>query len=242
MTDGWFALYPPVGGGRGAYSPMVAELRDHGHCHLPALAGRDNRFAESAAVRFTDLADDLWTQLEAEFGPGRDPGGLVLFGFSMGALIATEMAARLQQRGTAARGLVVAGCPPPHLLAGHALHTLEDAALTAALAAQGTVPRVVLDDPGLLSMMLPVWRADCAAVASHPRRPVVLDCPVHALGGTEDPLVREADLTVWPRLGGAGSSVRMVPGDHAAVLDRQDLMAAAVLASADRSSPTEARW
>ncbi|MGX5182910.1 thioesterase II family protein [Streptomyces avermitilis] len=242
MTESWFALYPPVGGGRGAYSRMVAELREHGHCHLPALAGRDSRFAETAAARFTDLADGLWNQLEAELGLGRSPDRLVLFGFSMGALIATEMAARLQQRGTGAGGLVVAGCPPPHLLARRAVHTLSDEELTAALAAQGTVPSMVLDDPELLSVMVPVWRADCAAVASHPRRPVVLDCPVHALGGTEDPLVREADVTVWPRLGGVGSSVRLLPGDHAAVLDRQDLMAAAVLAAADRPSEVGARW
>ncbi|GAA2489877.1 thioesterase II family protein [Streptomyces longisporus] len=242
MTESWFALYPPVGGGRGAYSRMVVELREHGHCHLPALAGRDSRFAETAAARFKDLSDDLWNQLETEFGPGRSPDGLVLFGFSMGALLATEMAARLQQRGTGARGLVVAGCPPPHLLAGRAVHTLPDEELTAALAAQGTVPSMVLDDPELLSVMVPVWRADCAAVASHPRRPVVLECPVHALGGTEDPLVREADVMAWPRLGGAGSSVRLLPGDHAAVLDRQDLMAAAVLEAADRPSEVGARW
>lgn len=237
MTGSWFALYPPVAGGRGSYSRMVAELREHGHCHLPALAGRDSRFAETAAARFTDLADGLWNQLEAELGLGRSPDRLVLFGFSMGALIATEMAALL-----GVRGLVVAGCPPPHLLAGRAVHTLPDEELTAVLAAQGTVPGMVLDDPELLSVMVRVWRADCAAVASHPRRPVLLDCPVHALGGTEDPLVREADVTLWPRLGGVGSSVRLLPGDHAAVLDRQDLMAAAVLAAADRPSEVGARW
>ncbi|MFJ5294434.1 thioesterase II family protein [Streptomyces sp. NPDC088348] len=242
MTGNWFALYPPVGGGRGAYSRMVEELREHGQCHLPALAGRDGRFAQTAAARFTDLADDLWHQLEAELGLGRAPDRLVLFGFSMGALIATEMAARLQQRGTGVRGLVVAGCPPPHLLAGRAVHTLPDEELTVALTAQGTVPRIVLDDPELLSTMVPVWRADCAAVASHPRRPVILDCPVHALGGTEDPLASEADLAVWPRLGGVGSSVRLLPGDHAAVLDRQDLMAAAVLAAADCPSEVGTRW
>ncbi|GGX75447.1 thioesterase II family protein [Streptomyces hiroshimensis] len=242
MSEHWFALYPPVGGGRGAYSRMVAELRKHGHCHLPALAGRDSRFTETAAARFTDLADDLWNQLEAELGLGRSPDRLVLYGFSMGALTATEMAARLQQRGTGARALVVAACPPPHLLTGRSVHTLADEELTAALAAQGTVPGMVLEDPELLSMMVPVWRADCAAVASHPRRPVVLDCPVHALGGTEDPLVREADVAVWQRLGGPGSSVRMLPGDHAAVLGRHDVMTAAVLAAADRFSEEVARW
>lgn len=242
MTGCWFALYPPVGGGRGTYPRLLAGLRGHGHCHLPALAGRDGRFGEPAAARFTELADDLWTQLKRELGDDRAPDDLVLFGFSMGALLATEMAVRLQRRGAGPRALVVAGCPPPHLLAGRTVHTLPDAELVAALAAQGTMPQFVQDDPELRAMMLPVWRADCAAVATHPRRPVVLDCPVHALGGTEDALAHEADMAAWPRMGRPGSSLRAVPGDHAALLDRQDLMLAAVLAAADHPTEVGPRW
>ncbi len=238
----WFAAYPHLGGGRGTYQRLLRTLRRHGHCHVPVLPGRDERFGERPLRSFTSLADDLWRQLHGELEDGHAAGDLVLFGFSMGALLATEMAARLEQRGEGPRGLVVAACPPPHLLPVGSLADLPDDEFTAALAAQGVMPARLLDEPELVAMLLPLWRADCEVVASHPRRPVILRCPVLAFGGAEDATVPTADLAVWERVGGPGSAVTVIPGGHGAVLEREDLLLEALRYQAAENNRARTPW
>ena len=172
----WFALYPPVGGGRGSYPQLWSRLGGDA-CHRPVLPGRDGRYGEPALTDFEAIGDDLWRQLGAELDAGRRPEDLVLFGFSMGALLATEMAERMQRRGPGPRALVVAGCAPPHVMTGRRLSTFADDELAEAIAEHSSTPDLLLDDE-LVRLMLPVWRSDCAAIESHPRRPVLLGCPV----------------------------------------------------------------
>jgi surfactin synthase thioesterase subunit len=201
--------------------------------HRPLLPGRDGRYSETLLGDFTALCDDLWAQLERELDRGRAPEDLVLFGFSMGALLATDMAERLQHRGTGPRSLVVAGCAPPHVMRGRRLARLSDDELTAAIAGHSSTPSMFADLE-FVRLMLPVWRADSAAVESHPRQPVFLSCPVLAVGGEDDELAPPRDVALWLRVGGAGSRVDTVPGGHADVLDAHDTLAAMV-ASAIRA-------
>lgn len=220
----WFSVYPHLGGGRGTYLPVLQELRRVASCHVPTLPGRDGRYGEPARRTFEALVDDLWRQLRVELDAGADPRELVLFGFSMGALLATELAVRLSDQGTGCRGLVVAGSPPPHLLRGEPIGHLPDDAFVAALAAHGVMTPTLLPEAELRALMLPIWRADCAVVESHPRTPVRLDCPVLAVAGTEDPVVDAEQLAAWQQVGGPGSRSMSVPGGHATVLDDHHLL------------------
>ncbi|MFI7212885.1 thioesterase II family protein [Micromonospora maritima] len=215
----WFSVYPHLGGGRGTYLPVLRELRRVARCHVPTLPGRDGRYGEPACRTFRALTDDLWRQLRAELDAGADPDELVLFGFSMGALLATELAARLAGQGSGCRALVVAGSPPPHLLdADRQIGHLPDDEFVAALAENGVSAPTMLSEAELRKLMLPIWRADCAVVESHPRTHVRLHCPVLALAGSDDPLVGADRLAAWVPVGGPGSRVATVPGGHASVL------------------------
>ncbi|SCL14592.1 medium-chain acyl-[acyl-carrier-protein] hydrolase [Micromonospora nigra] len=221
----WFSVYPHLGGGRGTYLPVLAELRRVATCHVPTLPGRDGRYGEPAHRTFASLGDDLWQQLRVELDAGADPGELVLFGFSMGALLATELAARLAEQGTGCRGLVVAGSPPPHLLdAVERIGDLPDDEFVAALARHGVMAQTVLPEAELRELMLPIWRADCAVVESHPRARVRLSCPVLAVAGSADPLVDAAQLAAWQQVGGPGSRFLTVPGGHGAVLENHGVL------------------
>jgi surfactin synthase thioesterase subunit len=197
------------------------------------LAGRDGRFTQPSHDTFDALAQDLWQQLRAVFDTGRRPRDLVLFGFSMGALLAARMAEHLQAEAAGPRALVVAGCPPPHLLRGTRRSTLPDQELVADLASHGVTPEL-MSNPELVRMMMPTWRADCAAIESHDRRPSVLRCPVFALGGRDDPLAAPDDVAVWARMGGPGSAVRIVPGGHADVLNATGALVGALTQASGR--------
>jgi surfactin synthase thioesterase subunit len=202
---------------------------------VPDLPGRDGRFSQPAAETFEALTEDLWRQLRSALEHGRRPEDLVLFGFSMGALLATRMAERLESAGHRPRALVVAGCPPPHLLHGARRSQLPDHELVADLAGHSITPEL-MSNPELVSLMVPIWRADCAAIESHDRRSATLRCPVLALGGLDDPLAAPDDVAVWSRMGGPGSTVRTVPGGHADVLNATQVLLD-VLTAASKGGP-----
>lgn len=232
-AEAWFILYPPVGGGRGTYPGLRARLG--GQLRQCSLAGRDDRFAEPAFSDFVELADDLWSQLLAELDSGCRAEDLVLFGFSMGALLAAEMAQRLETRGSSARALVVAGCAPPQVLRGRRLTGLDDGEFIEALAAHSSTPEIMRDQQ-LVRLMMPIWRADCAVVESHPRLPPLLSCPVIAVGGRSDDLTPAADLALWERVGGPGSRAYTVAGGHGELLLAEDVLMSALAEGARLSA------
>lgn len=214
----WFALYPYAGGGRASCRALLPGLAGR-PCHFPSLPGRDERFSAPAHQSFAALADDAWRQLISETDQGRSTADLVLYGYSMGGLLAAELAHRLQeQRSSPPRAVVVAGACAPHLLPHDSLAQLPDEAFVAALVAVGVLPAEVWSDAEAVALFLPTWRADCAAVESHPRERIRLHCPVLAIGGVDDALVDAAGVHGWSDVGGPGSRTFLVPGNHAGLM------------------------
>jgi medium-chain acyl-[acyl-carrier-protein] hydrolase len=79
----------------------------------------------------------------------------------------------------------------------------------------GAIPDAVLADRDLLALLLPGLRADVAVLESYRYRPgAPLDCPVVALGGTEDPHARPSELEPWQAETRAGFSLHLLPGAH----------------------------
>ena len=60
------------------------------------------------------------------------------------------------------------------------------------------IPRAVLDDPELVSLLIPTLRADVALVEQYQyREDGPLSCPIAAYGGTSDSHATEDDLLAW---------------------------------------------
>ncbi|MDT0616396.1 thioesterase II family protein, partial [Streptomyces lancefieldiae] len=75
--------------------------------------GREDRFGDPFPLRLEDLADDIAKALD-----GLTRHRLVLFGHSMGASVAHEVALRLHERGCPPAALCVSGRRATHALAG----------------------------------------------------------------------------------------------------------------------------
>ncbi|RPF19716.1 thioesterase II family protein [Myceligenerans xiligouense] len=210
--DTWFAMYPYAGGGVGAYAPLVPYL-DGRHLHVPVLPGRDGRRDETALTEFGDLADDLFAQLEPELA-ARRAESLVLFGYSLGGMLAFEMARRIESAGTTPRALVVGGSAAPDRWKPRGIAHLDEETFVSRLRTLGIAPAELLDEPWVRQACMPAWRADSRVAESVPRRTATLRCPVHALAGHRDPLAGPADLASWEHTGGPGSSSGLVAGDH----------------------------
>lgn len=186
------------------------------------LPGRGARLGEALYTDMQALARQLASEQRlAANAP------YALLGHSLGALVAFELAHELQ----------ALGCPPPLALfaCGTAAPTRRedydgsnwrepksDQALLAELRKLGGTPEEVLANEELMSLTLPVVRADfllCGRYAYRQRAP--LQCPLHVLGGDTDRASAE-QLQAWRRESQGEFSLEMFPGGHFFIHEHED--------------------
>ena len=130
------------------------------------LPGRENRLREPAFASMQRLVDALVPALT----PTMDRP-FALFGHSMGALVAYEVARALYATPHAAQPLhlLVSGRRAPHLSDDEApMRGLSDAQFVAEIGRRyGGIPAEVLRHQELLDLLLPSLRADIAAIETH---------------------------------------------------------------------------
>ena len=122
--------FPHAGGGASFYRNWERNLRGLADVRAVQLPGREERFREPRYYSIHRLADALF---EAEEGRGWFDGACILFGHSMGAKIAFEVARRLVLQGRPPALLLVSGSRPVHMPPRKLLSDLPDEAFDAEL-------------------------------------------------------------------------------------------------------------
>ncbi|MFC9279474.1 thioesterase II family protein [Streptomyces collinus] len=140
---------------------------------------------------------------------------LALFGHSLGATVAFEVARRLEAAGTTLSALFVSGRTAPSRHRAQWVHLGDDERLLAEIVKmEGTEP-AMLQDPELVRMILPALRSDYKAAETYRYRPgPPLRCPVVALTGDADPQVTEAEAEAWREHTSGPFELRVFPGGH----------------------------
>lgn len=204
--------FPYAGGNAMAFRGWAEGLPADVELCAVQLPGRGSRFRERAITRLGALLDEL----ERALAPGLDVP-FALFGHSMGALIAYELACRLRDRGGPApvhlflSGRSAPGLPPSEPPASD----LPDAEFLDRLRRYGGTPEEVLAQPELMELLLPVLRADFTLIetwkdAGH----APLDVPFSVLGGLEDAGAGRDRLEGWRARTRSEFALRMLPGNH----------------------------
>ncbi len=138
------------------------------------------------------------------------------FGHSMGAIIAFEVARRLQQRGLKPARLFVSGRRAPQIpTSDRRTYDLPDAEFTEELRRLNGTPTEVLEHPELMQLMLHIIRADFTLTQTYTYTPgPPLNCPLSVFGGVKDVDVTTHHLEPWCELTTCGCSLKMFDGDH----------------------------
>jgi medium-chain acyl-[acyl-carrier-protein] hydrolase len=213
---------PHAGGAATVFLPWARRLPPDIEMRAVQLPGRGARFKELAHRALDLMVADIGRAMSVSSWNDSD---LVLFGHSMGALVAFELARRLRGHRRLVR-LVLSGHRAPQLPARHALfHRMDDDELIAALKRLNGIPGSVAGEPGLLQRLLPTLRADLLATEAWTyQRDEPLDVPILAFQGDRDPHVTFEELDPWRQQTRGGFALRCVPGDHFSALAAQGQM------------------
>src|SRR5918999_550347 len=120
------------------------------------LPGRATRFAEPPYTDVSEAADGLHPEI-LELLDGEPE--VALFGHSLGAVLAFEMALRLEAS-VAVRGVFVSGSPGPYTRRARQASGLSDGEFLDRVKELAGHSHPALDDPELRELLLPVLRAD----------------------------------------------------------------------------------
>ena len=180
----------------------------------------------------TLLGDQLQSSIDRPFA---------LFGHSMGALVAFELACKFQAAGKIPVHLFVSGCRAPGCVneSQQPLHALSDAEFIDRIARMRGTPPEVFQDQGLMEMIVPMLKADFEIVETYrPATSTLLSCPITASGGSEDvDDIPPTSLTAWGQYTTAEFRYHMLEGDHFFIHQRTEQLSRYILHSLSRSAP-----
>lgn len=200
-----------AGGSPAIFHSWSAALPETVELCAVQLPGRGRRYDDPPYSRMEPLIKALAPALR----PALDVP-FALFGHSLGALVAFELARTLQAEGRAAAFLLAAGCPAPQSLPpDEILHTLSKDDLLAALRRLNGIAPQLWEEKELLDLLLPALRADLALYETYEYcQGPPLSCPIIAAAGRQDPRARASQLEGWRRQTGARFDLHLFPGDH----------------------------
>ena len=203
-----------AGGGANYYRKLVGRIAPDVELIGVQLPGREDRFKETRLTCMKQIV----TQVVGELRSLTDLP-LVLFGHSMGALVAYEVAQALYGEPLISLlALMVSGANAPHIESGHIRCTADasEHEVISDIANLGGTPRALLEDRSLMRSLLPIIRADYKVLESycpHPPSPL-LDCSLIACAGHADHCVSRTGIEAWSQYTGSAFSAHWFEGGH----------------------------
>ncbi|WP_406841547.1 thioesterase II family protein (plasmid) [Streptomyces sp. AHU1] len=211
--------FPHAGGAASTFHGWSQQLGPNVELLAVQYPGRQERLGDPVIESIEELADQIAGELVTFLDRP-----LALFGHSMGAAVAHEVARQLEDRyGEALVRLFVSGRSAPDSGAGGTLlpqdddlsDVDDDEALIAWAQGQDAAVSAAYEVPELRELLLPSLRADLRALAVYrPKHRAPLRTPITACGGDTDPGCAPTNLSSWQEATAGGFSTRIFPGDH----------------------------
>ena len=204
--------FPYAGGGAGEFRYWSETLGPEVEVCPVQLPGRENRLSEKA---FDDLPPLLDAVIDAFAAHWRTP--FAVFGHSMGALVAFELARELRrrQRPLPVHLFLAGRSSPRYSDPARALHSLPEPDFIERLRELNGTPEDILRDAEMREIFFPTLRADFALCEGYRyREEPPLECPITVFGGSRDEERTPELLQEWRKEASGPFALHMCPGDH----------------------------
>jgi external thioesterase TEII len=198
------------------------------------LPGRCKRMKEPLLTDFDLAAEDIFEQVLANL---QSPVFLI-YGHSMGSLLALRVANMLSAAGKPPTSLVVSGNAGPDVelaAGGMKRYLLNESEFIEELKRLGGVPDEVLNNKELFNFFEPVLRADFEISERNDlsdERPV--DIPLYAIMGSDEDNVDE--IASWGKYTSAHFNYEVLDGDHFFIRRHPERIAAVFIKCLDRAA------
>lgn len=252
MKQSWFIRFPA---GPRVKMRLFCFPYAGGHAHLfrgwpaqllPSIQvvgiqapGKGARALEQPHTSLDALVDDL---LEA-MRPSLTDGPFCFFGHSNGAMIAFELASRLQSLGLPLpERLLLSASPAPWTrVFTRSYSTMDEVEFKQVLRELEGTPAALFEDDELFKLMLPGLRADFALSESYSHRPeLMLRMPVTMFYGTHDEIEWEKILAWQERISNP-VEFREIAGGHFFIHTHEELLVREVLSRLGQGQPMQAK-
>ena len=204
---------PHAGAGTAGYHSWKRLLPGEIEVCPVQIPGRESRLAEPPYIDSGSLIEEIALAMAVHVDKP-----YAIFGHSMGALLALDLALRLREHGQPEPAhLFVSGRNATHIPMKHGtIHRLTDEEFLDALAIRyGGLPREIVETPELLELYLPILRADLTLLETHVyRKREPLACPISAFAGKDDRNVSQEGLSAWGEHTTGSFETQWFEGDH----------------------------
>jgi surfactin synthase thioesterase subunit len=210
-SEGRLVCFPHAGGSASYYYPLSERFSPAIDVIALQYPGRQDRRQEACIRDINVLADKISEQLVRL---GDSP--TLLFGHSMGATLAFEVAWRLEERGRNTPLRVIAsGRSAPGIVRSERVHQRDDAGVIAEIRHLNGTDSTLLENEEILRMSLPAIRGDYQAIETYSYTPGrILSCPITALTGDSDPRTTIEQADAWRCYTEGSFRIRVFPGGH----------------------------
>jgi surfactin synthase thioesterase subunit len=204
---------PFAGAGASFFHPWNLIAPDEIKIAPMQLPGRERRIAEEPCRSAVDAVNGLFHDVAGQFTSG---GPVILFGHSLGAVLAFELARRMSARPDfEIVELIVSGSPGPWARRGHRATGLPDDEFLGRVQEFAGYRHEALEDPEVRDLILPTLRADVEMHENYwPGSDDPLPVPITSIRGSDDHLVTAAEAAGWHRATSRGFERTDLPGGH----------------------------
>ena len=203
--------FPHAGGSASYFFRLSAALSPEFDVCAIQYPGRQDRYSEPFVETIDDLADHIYAALE----PTTD-GPVALFGHSMGAVLAFEVARRFEELSQIRPTTVFASSRrAPSRSGDEAIRLRDDADVVQQMRKLGGTDPRLLADADTLEMVLPAFRNDVRALEQYRRgAEVQINTPIVVMTAVDDPATTVEDAMAWHEHTTAGGSTHTFDGGH----------------------------
>lgn len=203
-------IFPHAGGTASFYVPFAKSFTTD----IKRVAVQYPGMQPGAAPAIPTI-DSLAANSHRMIAAAPDTSPVALFGHSMGALVAFEVARRLEADGNPPTALFVSSSAAPSRMRAEYFRDLSDDELIAYLVElSGTDPKV-LANKEFVDMLLPTLRGFYEAIAGYScESDITVSCPVYASVGDDDRLAPVDAVSDWGRHTTAEFGMRVFDGRH----------------------------
>jgi len=191
------------------------------------LPGREKRFGERFYETVAEAATGLLPAVQERLNGQLE---VMLFGHSMGAVLAYELARTLITQGwVSVAQLFVSGSPAPWVQRAQRATGLSDKEFLALVSDFAGYRHTALEEDEMRDLLLPVLRADVAMHEGYePSSTTPIAAPITSIRGLSDQLVSRNEAFEWRFATSESFDLMEIPGGHMYLVENPALLIGAI--------------